>query len=71
MNMKIHFQWRSQDFPGGCANSQIGIILQISCRKLHENERIWTGGRASLVHPLRSPMILLGYLAYKMWLKEN
>ena len=27
---------------GGCANSQNPIILQIFCRKLHENERIWT-----------------------------
>ena len=42
--------------PGGCANSQIRIILQIFCQKLHENERIWTprGGRASLAPPLRS-----------------
>ena len=29
---------------GGCANFQIMIILQIFCPKLHENERIWTGG---------------------------
>ena len=42
---------------GGCANSQIGIILSIFCRKLHENERIWTpGGRASLAPPLDQPM---------------
>ena len=27
---------------GGCANSHIWIILQIFCRELHENERIWT-----------------------------
>ena len=39
---------------GECANSQIGIILQIFCQKLHENERIWTpGGRVSGA-PLRS-----------------
>ena len=37
---------------GGCANSQIGIILQFFGRKLHENERIWTGGRPW--RPLRS-----------------
>ena len=38
---------------GGCANSQIGIILQILYRKLHENERIWTGG----ARPWRPPKI--------------
>ena len=36
------YQWRIQDFPEGCANSQIEIILQFLCQKLHENERIWT-----------------------------
>ena len=35
-------QWRIQDFPEGGANSESPIILQIFCRKLHENERIWT-----------------------------
>ena len=30
--------------PGGCVNSQIGIIFQIFAKKLHENERIWTRG---------------------------
>ena len=40
---------------GGCANSQIGIILQFFCRKLHENERIWTpGGEEVPGAPLRS-----------------
>ena len=42
---------------GGCANSQIGIILQILCRKLHENERIWTpGGSVPGAPPLDPPM---------------
>ena len=54
------FQWRIQDFPEGVANSQSGIILQTFCRKLHENERIWTrgGGHASLAPPLDPPMAL-------------
>ena len=39
---------------GGCANSQIGIILQIFYRKLHENERIWTGGGGRPWRLLRS-----------------
>ena len=51
-----NFQWRIQDFPGGrgCANSQIGIILQIFCRKLHENKRILTRGARPWRPPLRS-----------------
>ena len=39
---------------GGCANCQIGIILQFFCRKLHENERIWTPGDGVPGAPLRS-----------------
>ena len=38
----------------GCANSQIGIILQIFGRKLHENERIWTPGGAHPWRPLKT-----------------
>ena len=42
----------SRIFPRGCANSQIGIILQFFCQNLHENERIWTpGGGARPWHP--------------------
>ena len=38
-------QWRIQDFPqGGGANSQKCYYFSIFCRKLHENERIWTPG---------------------------
>ena len=42
--------------PGGGANSQKCSYFLIFCRKLHENERIWTprGGRASLAPPLGS-----------------
>ena len=42
--------------PGGGANSQKCYYFSIFCRKLHENERIWTprGGRASLAPPLGS-----------------
>ena len=40
--------------PDGCANSQIEIILQVFCRKLHENE--WGGARPR--HPLRSANVI-------------
>ena len=42
--------------PGGAPTPKSAIIFQIFCRKLHENERIWTpgGGRASLAPPLGS-----------------
>ena len=51
-------QWRIQDFPEGAAPTpKNAIIFQFFCRKLHENERIWTpGGRASLAPPLDPPM---------------
>ena len=45
---------------GGGANSQNCYYFSHFCRKLHENERIWTpgggggGGRASLATPLGS-----------------
>ena len=43
--------------PGGCANSQNCYYFSNFCRKLHENERIWTpGGSASLAPPLDPPM---------------
>ena len=32
----------SRIFPGVCANSQKCYYFSIFCRKLHENERIWT-----------------------------
>ena len=35
----------SRIFLRGGANSQRPITLQMFCRKLYENERIWTGGR--------------------------
>ena len=44
-------------FRGGCTNSQIGIIFQFFCRKLHENERIWTPRGARVPDaPLDPPM---------------
>ena len=53
---KIHQPVRIQDFPeGGAPTPNTAIILQLVCRKLHQNERIWTGG-ASLVPPLDPPM---------------
>ena len=42
-------QWRIQDFPEeGAPTPKSAITLHIFCRKLHENERIWT--------PLDPPM---------------
>ena len=42
---------------GGAPTSKVGAktyYLAKLFRKLHENERIWTGGRGSLAPPLRS-----------------
>ena len=54
------FQWRIQDFPrgGGGANSQKCYYFSIFCRKLHENERIWTPGGRPWRPPLDPPMVL-------------
>ena len=48
-------------FREGCAHSQIGIILQIVCKKCMKNERIWTPGDGPGV-PLRSTngQVLIG-----------
>ena len=54
-------QWRIQDFPqGGGANSQKCYYFSIFCRKLHENERIWTprGGARPWRPPLDPPMVM-------------
>ena len=50
----IQISGGSRIFPKGCANSQIGIILPIFYRKLHENERIWTPRGRVPDAPLRS-----------------
>ena len=57
----VHCSGGSRIFPGGGANSQKCYYFSIFCRKLHENERIWTprGGRASLAPPLGSANALL------------
>ena len=40
---KQRLQWRIQDFSEGSAPTpRSPIIFQFFCRKLHENERIWT-----------------------------
>ena len=47
--MMYEIQWRIQDFPqGGAPTPKSAIIFQFFCRKLHENERIWTLGA---LHP--------------------
>ena len=46
-------------FPGGCANFQNCYYFSNFCRKLHENERIWTpGGARAWRPPLDLPMPL-------------
>ena len=49
-------------FPGGGANSQKCYYFSIFCRKLHENERIWTPGGGA--RPWRPPWI-------RQWLLIN
>ena len=53
------YQLRIQDFPEGGANSQSGctnlLFCIFFCRKLHENERIWTPSQACPWRPLGSP----------------
>ena len=48
----------------GFSNYQIGIILQIFCRKLHENERIWTPRAVACVPgaPLDPPLPTIPFL---------
>ena len=43
--------------PGGCANSQNCYYFSNFCRKLHENERIWTLGGVPGA-PLDPPMVV-------------
>ena len=49
--------------PGGCANFQNCYYFSNFCRKLHENERIWTpgggGGARPWPPPLDPPMALI------------
>ena len=59
LSANIYSQWRIQDFPqGGGANSQNCYYFSHFCRKLHENERIWTprGGARPWRPPLDPPM---------------
>ena len=39
--------------PGGASTPKLGLFCKLFCRKLHENERIWTP-RGRTWHPLRS-----------------
>ena len=45
--------------PGGAPTPKSAIIFQFFCRKLHENERIWTprGGARPWRPPLDPPML--------------
>ena len=64
-SLRKHRQWRIQDFSqGGSANSQKCYYFSIFCRKLHENERIWTprGGARPWHPPLDPPMIVIATL---------
>ena len=51
----------SRIFPRGGANSQKCYYFSIFCRKLHENERIWTprGGARPWRPPLDPPMVMV------------
>ena len=49
------FSGGSRIFPGGGANSQNCYYFSHFCRKLHENERIWTPGGGA--RPWRPPWI--------------
>ena len=52
----------SRIFPRGCANSQNCYYFSNFCRKLHENERIWTPvWRASLAPHLDPPMVHINW----------
>ena len=42
--------------PGGGANSQNCYYFSHFCRKLHENERIWTPGGGGGARPWRPPL---------------
>ena len=33
--------------PGGAPTPKVGVLIYYFCRKLHENERIWTPGRGA------------------------
>ena len=61
----------SRIFLRGGANSQRPITLQMFCRKLHENERIWTPGGVPGVPP-DPPMVsitaLLKSFLFKVYL---
>ena len=54
--------------PGGCANSQNCYYFSTFCRKLHENERIWTprggGARIPGAPPLDPPMLLANTVTF-------
>ena len=59
-NYSTGFSGESRIFLGeGGANSQSGCVDQFFCRKLHENERIWTPGSSSLA-PSDPPMGFIG-----------
>ena len=58
MRFSVSNQWGIQDFLGGwgweAPTPKVGVLTYF-CRKLHENERIWTpGGGTRPWHPLRS-----------------
>ena len=58
MTLHLVISGGSRIFPRGCTNSQIGIILQNFCRKLHESERISIGGGGVLAPLLDPPMCI-------------
>ena len=61
---KILFSGGSRIFPGG-ANSQNCYYFSHFCRKLHENERIWTPGGARVPGAPLGSANAIWY--FKMW----
>ena len=59
MNINMNITVADPGFPrGGGANSSVGDFAKFP-QKLHEIERIWTGGGVHPSHPLRSATVLI------------
>ena len=67
-------QWRIQDFPEEKVPTPGGhqyTILPKFPQKLHEIERIWTRGHASLVPPLNPLLIHPHPGVFKTYIQKN
>ena len=50
--------------PGGAPTPKVGVLIYYCCRKLHENERIWTPGGGG-ARPWRPPLWI------RQWVVQN